>query len=270
MLTPSSRFTDAHWRRLEKIRTGMTNAVLQQWRTTGFDSPDIDRTVKLVLAGQRAMVLATDADLSAIAGLLTNTPTAPIGLDPDRLIGRHARNGVYLEDVYARPAAVARRSGFDAGVQYLRQAINLDSQVAQRRAANALTEADERVIGWRRQVNPGAGKVCGLCVAASAQMYRKQDLLPLHPMCRCSVYSVLTSNPVRNANYIDRERLDEVYARSGGATDRSTLGAIRFTADELPAGIDTEAINDLGARVAWHPEIGEYLTGHRHDTQFAV
>ena len=269
-LSPSPEITAAHWRRLERIRVATAANIEALWRRTGFDSPDIDRTVQTVLAGQRAIVAATDADLAAMTAITTNTTASPVGLNAERLIGRHARNGVFLEDVYARPSTVARQSGFERGIQHLRQAIYMDAQLAQRRAANAVVEADTRIVGWRRQVNPGAGKVCGLCVAASTRRYSRQNLLPLHPMCRCSVYAIYDSDPVRSASYIDRERLNEVYARTGGSTDRSALGAIRFTADDLPVGIDSKAIAELGPRVAWHAEIGEYLTGARHDSAFTV
>lgn len=269
-LSPSPELTALHWRRLERIRVATAARVEALWRRTGFDSPDIELTIQTVLQGQRAIVAATDADLAAMTSITTNTKASPVGLDADRLIGRHARNGVFLEDVYARPATVARQSGFERGIAHLRQSIYMDAQLAQRRAANAVVEADTRVVGWRRQVNPGAGKVCGLCVAASTRRYSRQELLPIHPMCRCSVYPIYDSDLVRSANYLDRERLDAVYAQSNGKTDRSTLGAIRFDAADLPAGIDSEAIAQLGPRVAWHPEYGEYLTGARHDTSFTV
>lgn len=269
-LSPPSSVTAAHWRHLERVRAAMATRIEAMWRATGFEAAPITETVQMVLAGQKAIVATTDADLAAMGNLTTGTNGRPAGLQADRLIGRHARNGVFLEDVYARPVTVARKSGFDRGLQHLRSAIYMDAQLAQRRAANAIVESDTRIVGWRRQVNPGAGKVCGLCVAASTRRYSVQALLPLHPMCRCSVYPIYDTDPIRSANYIDRERLNEVYARTNGSTDRSALGAIRFTADDLPPGIDSEAIAKLGPRVAWHSEYGPYLTGARHDSSFAV
>jgi hypothetical protein len=96
-------------------------------------------------------------------------------------------------------------------------------------------------------------------------MYGKQELLPLHPMCRCTVVAVYSSDPIRG-QIIDRERLAEVYARTDGDTSRAALGRIRISADDLPAGVDSEAIAALGPRVEWHPEWGEFLTGSRHDS----
>lgn len=269
-LRPSRSLTAAHWRRLQRIREVMAATVITQWRREGFGNADVDATVRTILTAQRAIVRATEADMAVMVGLATGTQITTAGIDADALIGRAARNGTLLEEVYTRPKVVARNSGFDAGLTYLRQAINLDSQMAQRRAANAVVEADTRIVGWRRQVNPGSGGTCGLCVAASTQLYRKQSLMAIHPMCRCSVYPVMASDPLRSASYIDRERLDEVYTRSGGATDRSSLGAIRFSAEDLPPGIDSEAISALGARVAYHPEWGEYLTGANHASSFTV
>ena len=265
MIRPSRSLTEAHWRRLTAIRARLTDTIVADWRRTGFDDADVPATVERVLNGQRAIVAAVDADLAAITAVTTRTRSDPIGVNPEPLIGRTARNGVLLEEIYSRPRVAARRSGFDQGIQYLRHAINVDSQLAQRRAAHAIVIADRRIVGWRRQVNPGGGSTCGLCVAAASNTYGKQDLLPIHPMCRCSVYPVYATDPV-SGSVLDRDRLQAVYDRSEGRTSR--LGPIRFTADELPAGVDSEAIRALGPRVAWHPEIGEYLTGARHDTSF--
>jgi hypothetical protein len=266
MLRPSPDLVAAHWRRLEAIRAAAVAAVVAQWRTDGVENVDIDATVSTMLAAQTATVTATDAGMALMAGLTTGTPVQPIGLDAGRLIGANARNGVALEQVYGRTLGAARRDGFDRGLEYLRRQIVMDTQLAQRRAANAVVEADRRVVGWRRQINPApGGKTCGFCVAASTRMYGKRDLLPLHPMCRCSVVAVYSSDPIRG-QVIDRERLNAVYARSDGRTDRAGLGRIRFTADDLPAGVDSEAIAALGPRVEWHPEWGPTLTGDRHDS----
>ena len=269
-LRPNNTLTVAHWRRLEAIRTAAVASVSAQWQRSTVDTISLDETVARVLAAQRATVAATDADISLMAGITTRTATTPIGLNSDRLIGARARGGVSLETVYARSRKVVRESGFEQGLVHLRTAIALDTQLAQRHAAAAMVQADNRVVGWRRQVNPVAGgKTCGLCVAASTQTYHKQHLLPIHPACRCTVYPVMSSDPIRGA-VIDRERLDAVYAAAGEDRSRSGLGKVRFSPDDLPAGIDSTAITELGPRVAWHPEIGEFLTGTRHDSSFSV
>ena len=268
--TPPERLRRAHWAHLERLRTRSTTAIVAMWRRQGFDAADIDVTVQMVLASQRAIVAATDAGLALQAAAATGTTSRPIGLNPEPLIGRVARNGVSLEEVYSRPRVVARQDGFDRGVAYLRATIALDGQLAQRRAAHAVTVADRRVVGWRRQVNPvPGGQTCGLCIAASTQTYRKENLLPLHSHCRCTVYGVYSTDPV-GMDPIDRERLDAVYARTDGMPDRSALGKVRLSPEELPGGIDPASVVELAPRVDWHSELGELLTGARHDSTFTL
>jgi hypothetical protein len=54
-------------------------------------------------------------------------------------------------------------------------------------------------VGYRR-VLEGAYS-CGLCILASTQRYHKQDLMPVHPGCDCSVAPIIgTQDPGRTIN----------------------------------------------------------------------
>ena len=264
--TPPRRLIVAEWRRIELIRNRLTRIVFTSTARTGLDGLNPETVTQQVLAGQRTVVRSVDVSLAAMAAVtVPGAPAAPVGLDAEQLIGARARNGTPLEEVYSRPGKIAREDGFEAGVAYLRQAIATDVQLAQRYAANAIVETDRRIVRWRRQTNPvPGGETCGLCVVAATQTYRKSDLQPIHYMCRCTVYPVYSTQRV-DTTY-DRDALSAVYDRSDGATDRNSLGRIRFSADDLPPGLSADALVELEPRVVSHPELGPFLTGRRHDT----
>lgn len=256
---------DANWRRLERIRQATFAAVMAQWQTGDFP---LDTAVQVVLAAQAAAVGQTDGYVAAAATVVLETQVDPVGLDPRFLTGARARHGVPLEEVYGRVAKAAREEGMQRGMAMLRQSITTDVALAQRNASNAAMEANRAVAGWRRVLNPGGGQVCGMCVAASTRVYRRGDLQPIHRMCRC------TTRPIYDTSFtgrtLDRERLQAVYARSGGSTEYKDLARIRFRADELPAGVDSEALDALNVRVVADRELGPMLDADRHDTHFAI
>lgn len=286
----------AQWRRLETIRARVAARAVAVGAAAGFENLPLDTVAQMVLAGQRATVVATDAGLSFAAGTATGTDVAPIGLDADRLIGRRARRGQLLEEVYARVGKVARGDGPERAQQYLETLIRNDMQLAQREAAYAHSQADRRVVGWRRQVNPG-GETCGLCVVASTRVYRKINKLQIHANCNCSVHEVYTTDLSpeqwdtmdrnreavfmgvnRSAGFehgavFDEERLEAAY-EAAGSYQTKALARITLDADQLPPGqFDEQAIESLrslNVSVVDHPELGPTLTAHRHDLEFST
>lgn len=262
------RLLAAQWRAAERQRQAVIARALNLWAQAGYAAEAIQPTVALVLDGQALVVAQTDAALSLAAGLATGTDTSPIGLDPAPFIGRAGRNGTALETAYGRTLRVAGEDGPARAASYLTQVVRTDLQIAQRGAALAHNLADRRVVGWRRQTSPG-GKTCGLCVAASTRIYRRGDLLAIHRHCRCTVYELYSSDPIRG-DLLDMERLQAVYADAGGLTDARTLGALQYADHELPPGIDTDAIRKLNVRVVNDPELGPLLDGDRHDTSFDI
>ena len=265
----SSRLSVANWRRNELLRRRTTNSLVAAWQRNYTSGRAVELTVDAVLQMQRQIVAGTDAYISASAAVATGTPSTPVGLNAERLIGVQARRGRFLEDVYSPVQARMRSDGFDAGLALLRQQIATDGQLAHQRALQARNVADRRVVGFKRQINPVAGgQTCGLCIAASTQRYSKQALLPLHPMCRCSVVPIYSTDPLPESGPFDRDALEAVYARTDGATDIKSLSDARFNYDDLPPTIDSDAIRALEPRVAMHPEYGAYLTGNNHASVF--
>lgn len=260
----------AHWAQLERIRSTVTAQARLTWEANGWSaSPPVADLVELVLAGQALVVEQTDAFLSFAAGTATDSSTDPLGIESGPLIGRVARRGVYLEEVYARPGVVAREESIERAATYLDNVVRMDMQLAQRNAAFAHANADRRVVGWRRQINPQrGGKTCGFCIAASTRVYRKIDKLQLHPFCRCTVVEVYDTRGV--GDYDVEAVLQDVYRQAGGRTDRAALGRVRLDPEQIPVRADTAEIMQLRTRVVDDPELGAVLTGARHDSVFQV
>lgn len=187
--------------------------------------------VPSVLDAQRAVVTATDAYLSLEAGLATGTSTATWGLDPNRLVGRIARRGSTLEDVYARTLLA---NGGGGTAKRLAREVATDINLARRNATWAHTSSDPRIAGYRRVLGTGGTKgVCALCVVAATRVYRSEDLQPIHSHCTCSSEPVYVDGP---APEVTREFLDDIYARAG-TTEYGGLRRIHVSDDDLPPGV---------------------------------
>lgn len=262
------RLAEAHWFRVERIRQALIARLVAQWTAADPEDPPIEQSVALTLAAQRLIVKQTDAYFTTTAVAALGDAPQPIGLDPERLIGKRSRRGIALEEIFHRTALVQRQDGFERGLAYLRQQTITGSSLTSRFADHAAMDADPRVVGYIRVNNPGGGKVCGMCVAAATRMYHKADLKPLHHACRCTVQTVYDS--ARAGGTIDRKRLEAVYEASDGATDFASLGRLRFSADQLPPAVQADAIRALDVRITLDRELGPMLTARRHDTAFAV
>lgn len=209
--------------RLGRLRTRTVARVIAA--DTAGTEQFVSRVVPLVLASQETAVGVADAYLSLEAGMSTGTSREPWRLDAARLIGVRARRGDYLEDVYARNHR-ATQSTFRE--RMLRE-VNTDITLAERGATFVHTEGDTRITGYRRQLN--AGKNCALCVVASSQTYRKGDLRPIHPDCKCTTQPIYGS--AENWQRPSRARLNELYEQAGGTSARQ-LSRIKVADSDLP------------------------------------
>jgi hypothetical protein len=261
----STALSRRNWNRQDRIRRRVL--AVQQRLLTQIGSPArvTEQMVLVALQGQRAVVAAADGYMSLSAGLATGSSTTPLGVNPEPLIGRAARNGRFLEDVYG-PIVQIARNDYARGVALMRQQIVTDMSLAHRQSVHASTSADRRITGYRRQINPGGGETCGLCIAASTRRYSKQELNPLHPMCRCTVVPIMSTDPFGDG-VIDEDALAAVYARAE-STQPEDLARLRFSLDEIPDTEVRRAIAELEPRIAWHPEIGPYLQGRNHSSVF--
>lgn len=278
-----TRAAQVYQQQLRRIRRQSTLQILALWAQANPETFPTE-VVPTILAMQRQGVTLTDAYLSLTIGATTGTTTAPAGLDPDAYIGRHARRGVFVEEVYGRPwrqftnaaqAATGRRvdpstlvemflgrhPAARAATARLEQTIATDLQLAARYAQTARMTADTRVSGYRRVLGPG--KNCGLCIAASTRRYHVEDLQPIHPHCNCAVEPVTHDVPA-GAQVIDRERLAAVNERiASDDYTRSAYGRLRIDAAQLPTSIPPADLAPVEV-IDNHPEIPGLLwpAGH--------
>lgn len=150
-----------------------------------------------------------------------------IALDPavpyERLISYYRYQ---ISDGQPTPAA------FQKVLERAAKVVDTDISLAHRaQAARFMTRRNVRT-GYRRVLRPELGKggpPCGLCVVAADRVYTYQELLPLHPGCRCGVVAVGDrADPGFSINAAD---LKAIYEAAGGNT-RELLRQIRVQITE--------------------------------------
>lgn len=239
-----------------QLRRRSSAAVAAAWSRLGsYDDVDVARFVDqirpVVEGARQASARATDAYLTSYV------QGGPQGLPPPQI-----RNGVTIDEVYRRPF-VEVWSELQAGRRWVDAvasgqiravaAVNTDVQLAATHTSQMWIETQPQVTGFRRVLGPGNN--CGLCVAASTQRYRRQDLMPIHSNCGCSVAPLFDGGrPDRDA-YDEVLRLaDPVADRQGrNVTDRRVLSRVRV-GNDMP-----------DVQVREHGELGPTLTDASHN-----
>ncbi|GGQ81244.1 hypothetical protein [Streptomyces flaveolus] len=146
----------------------------------------IERVLPVVLAAQQTMGQITDAYLAAMVADMLGGAAAPVGVQLDE-----ALRGVDPAEVYHRPF-VTMYSALAAGHDYaaslgeartrLLSITETDLQLARTHAARqSMTRSGAKF--FRRRLT--GSKNCALCVIASTQRYRVENLMPIHPGCHC-------------------------------------------------------------------------------------
>ncbi|MGH1563042.1 hypothetical protein [Mumia sp. DW29H23] len=150
------------------------------------------------------------------------------------------RNGVDLSLVHTRPAEAYRRAiAVGKTEDQARQAAVL--------RAGGLVTSDILLVGrstqvetmrgldvarYRRVIRPELSETgtCGLCIAASDRIYRRGDLMPIHPpSCQCTTLPIVgDDDPGLSLN---REDLERLYA-DAGSTAADDLRKTRYTVNE--------------------------------------
>lgn len=182
--------------RLRLIST--VNAATASVWAQGFRDRDrvIQEVLRIVYAGQAQTVALVDAYMSAKTG------TGARGLPP-QLYTVPVLRGMPADQVYARPfgalgGQLAQGAKFESAVtsgrDSLSRLVRTDLQLAQTHSARDWMAGEERIVGYRRVL--GGAKNCELCVSAADRTYRKEDLMPIHEHCSCSVEPVYGTEPV--------------------------------------------------------------------------
>lgn len=127
---------------------------------------------------------------------------APVRVDVADVSGAAIRNGTTPAEVYERPFHLVWRQlhdlpredgaidqAIEAGLKRAEQSALTDLQLTKTHTAQVGLAADPKVQGYRRVLEGESS--CGLCIVASTQRYRREDLLPMHPACDCSVAPIV-------------------------------------------------------------------------------
>lgn len=226
----------------EQTKTNAAAAVAMAW--WAFDGWYRDRLVTEV-AQQAADISRVAQDtvagmaeqyVASVLATLRQEQTVSI----ERTERQPVRNGLDLDLVYERPAEVYREKvalGADPAEAERMAAQRRDGLVhtdlllvereTQQRQMNA-----HRVERFRRIIRPELSQsgTCGLCIAASDQIYRVGDLMPLHaPSCKCKTMPIVgDDDPGRSLNDEDLKRL---YA-DAGSTKAEDLRRTRYKVNE--------------------------------------
>lgn len=199
------------------------------------------RVATYVIAAQRQAGLITEAHLREQMrdmGLVL-PPSSVLDLPAD------LRLGAATDDVYQRPIRQVRylestgvplAEAVQTATERLEKTALRDLGLARATSAQQLMYSlpDDTPVGpvrgYRRIIHPELGAVCGLCIAASDRIYKKRDLLPLHPACRCTVIPVIgVQDP---GGTLNAEDLARIYAAAGGTTSTEALRQTRFSIKE--------------------------------------
>lgn len=235
----SDRFralVDRHAAVMARLTEQLLRQVLGRWTPfTGFydDAAVADVAAQMsasVTVAQRQAGRVTEQYLRrTLAEMGVATPRATVVELPDSL-----RAGTPLAEVYQRPAVTVRYLDSIDAPEPVRQArtrvevlARTDVQLAQREAARQVLTVVPEVVGYRRVVHPelSVGGTCGLCIAAADRTYSREELLPIHGRCHCTVAPIVgAQDPGQRLNAQD---LAELY-RAAGGTDAARLKRVRY------------------------------------------
>lgn len=191
MAVDADRVVGAYQARRETLRLRLLPAIAALWERFGGPTDEQSeefrsRAIPLILAAQGATITGTDAYLALLL------KEAVVGLNPDEHSGGAVRNGTDPAVVYHRPI-VTLRAGLAAGKAYadanraaaarLEASVDTDLQLAHRSAARDVFRA-RRVARFARRTT---GASCELCRKASGEKYYRENLLPIHGHCDCTV-----------------------------------------------------------------------------------
>lgn len=203
-----------------------------------YDHQEIGRLAtqagQLVRASSQATASRTDAYMTRVfTEMLGGSPTPAGAL---RIVAPLRNEVSRWETTYGRIADTVRfeisrgkgvddavKIGFDRADALVRTDLGLARRAQWRKSITANPNAN----GYRRVIHPEMSKTgtCGLCIAAADRWYSRENLLPLHARCKCSVLPITTAlDPGRTLNDAD---LAEVYA-SADSTKAADLKRVRY------------------------------------------
>lgn len=211
----------------QSLISEMVRFLLSMWLPfTGWRSPEM---VHAQAAGTAARVDIGLSEMRRLARVYATSLAADIGVPVDRLPrlrDTYERGGRPIVEVYERPAKQFIRElatggsvadATAAAEQRLTDLVETDMMATARDEIDKVFAALPEVIGYRRIIHPERSQsgTCGLCVVAATQFYVKNELMPLHDLCKCTQSPITkTEDPGFTLN---REDLDAIYAAAGSS-----------------------------------------------------
>jgi hypothetical protein len=176
----------------------------------------VEQAVPVIRGGQSALASLTAAWVAQQASTALDRRIAPPVVPDSAAV--NLRNGIDDTTVYTRPFAtvyteLSQGSDLPAAVERgsvrLAEIAEMDLQQTYSSASRAAMQdlpAGARPRFWRRVlIGP---ENCAMCVLASTQRYRVENLKPIHPGCDCEQAAIYGDDP---GQIIDETLLDKVH-----------------------------------------------------------
>ncbi|MFI8084371.1 hypothetical protein ACIF6L_26655 [Kitasatospora sp. NPDC086009] len=189
------------------------------------------RALPILEAGQRNIASLTASYLEQLHREVLGEASPRVALDLDEVTGAAIRGGVDPADVYRRPFKVVWKAlaeddvpfdiARDRGAARLETLAKTDLQLARTHTVRLVTEQQPAVKYVMRELRGEFD--CALCLIASTQRYRKEDLLPIHPGCDCGVKIIRADYDP--GQVVDAERLEAIHDAVEAALGKSARDA---------------------------------------------
>lgn len=132
---------------------------------------------------------------------------------------------------FAQSQGKNRGEAIEVAAKRVEELADMDVALAMRNTASNIIKATPKVTGYRRVIHPElseSGTTCGLCIAASTRVYSKEELMPLHEHCHCTVMPIVgDEDPGDFFNQEDIDILNQLYQAAAG-NDAQSLSRTRF------------------------------------------
>lgn len=243
----------------QRLRAALLAQAARLWSVASpkDESSFLEQMVPLITAGQVQTVRLVDAYM-AIKTLHATGEGDVKGLDAAAYSVEALRGKPALE-VYARPfaavgAALAAKAEFSAamhvGQAVLKKLATTDLQLAQTYSARDWMRDEPKITGYQRVTSGG----CGLCEAASTQLYGTEDLMPIHEHCQCDVAPYYGDRAPQGKTIIDPDKWEVLKEQAQGDLSAAALSRLKAEDLKLPEVLRARRDDELGLRLvdgAW-------------------
>lgn len=246
------RLVDAQAATQEQVEERAVAAATRRLEAvTEWGDPAQVAAVGVALGGYARAAASRSAALtdSYLARVLTDVLGRPVGPRGAIDVSRPLRAGVdSYEQVYWRVTTTARVALSEGSTRS--QALSLatdradamirtDAAMARREQASRVFSSEARVVGYRRVVHPELSRsgTCGACIAAADRRYHREELLPLHDRCKCTMLPITTAHDPGGT--LNQKDFADAYALSGSTSARD--------------------LKEVRVRYDWHDELGPRL-----------